>query len=58
LHKHYLSDRSYKNKGNVREVEKAVRYELRWCEVEAMDKIVEDVEDAARRHNNKIFLGI
>ena len=30
-------------------------YELRRCEVEAMDKITEDLEDAARRHNNKIL---
>ena len=32
-----------------------LKYELRRCEVEARDKIAEDLEDAARRHNNKIF---
>jgi len=34
-------------------VEKALKYELRRCEVEAMDEIVEDLEDAARRHHRK-----
>ena len=51
----YLSDRSYENKTNVRKVEKALKYELRRCEVEAMDKISEDLEDAARRHNSKML---
>jgi hypothetical protein len=55
LFKNYLSDRSYENKRNVRKVEKALKYELRWCEVDAMDEIAEDVEDAARRHNSKIL---
>jgi len=36
-------------------VEKALKCKLRRCEVEAMDKIAEDLEDAARRHNSKIF---
>ena len=55
LYKNYLSDRSYENKRNVKKVEKALKYELRRCEVEAMDKIAEDLEDAARRHNSKIL---
>ena len=37
LYKYYLSDRSYENKQNVRTVEKALKYKLRKCEVEAMD---------------------
>ena len=40
---------------NVKKLEKALNYELRRCEVEAMDKIPKDLEDAARRHNSKIF---
>ena len=36
-------------------MEKALKYELRRCEVEAMDKFAEDLEDAARRHNSKIL---
>ena len=55
LYKNYLSDRSYENKRNVKKVEKALKYELRRCEMEAMDKIAEDLEDAARRHNSKIL---
>ena len=55
LYKNYLSDRSYENKRNVKKVEKALKYELRRCEVEAMDKIAEDLEDVARRHNSKIL---
>ena len=55
LYKNYLSDRSYENKRNVRKVEKAIKYELRGCEVEAMDEIAEDVEEAARRHNSNIL---
>ena len=39
LYKNYLSDRSYENKRNVEKVEKALKYELRRCEVEAMDKL-------------------
>ena len=54
-YKNYLSDRSYENKRNVKKVEKALKYELRRCEVEAMDKIAEDLEDGARRHNSKIL---
>ena len=36
-------------------MEKALKYELRRCEVEAMDKIAEDLENSARRHNSKIL---
>ena len=50
----YLSDRSYENKKNVNKVEKALKYELIRCEVEAMGKIDEDLEDAARWHNSTI----
>ena len=56
LHKNHLSDRSYENKRNVKKVEKVLKYEIRRCEVEALDKIAEDLEDAARRHKSKILL--
>ena len=36
-------------------MEKELQYELGRCEVEAMDKIDEDLEDAAGRHNSKIL---
>ena len=36
-------------------MQKALNYELKRCEVEAKDKITEDLEDAARRHNSKIL---
>ena len=49
FYKIYRSDRSYENKTNVKKVEKALKYEQRRCELEAMDKIAEDLEDAARR---------
>ena len=55
LYRNYLSDWSYENKGNVSKVEKALKYKLRRCEVEAMDKIVKDLEDAARRHSGNIL---
>jgi hypothetical protein len=55
LYKNYLSDRSYECKRNAKKVEKALKYELRRCEVEAMDKIAKDLEDAARQHNSKIL---
>ena len=55
LYKNYLSDRSYENKRNLKKVEKLLKYELRKCEVEAMDIIAEDPEYAARRHNSKIL---
>jgi len=49
-----LSDRSYENKRNVKKAAKAFKYELR-SRVEAMDKIADDLEDAARRYNSKIL---
>ena len=49
------SDRSYGNERNAKKVEKALKYELRRCEIEAMDKIAEDLENASRRHNSKIL---
>ena len=49
LNRNYLSHRSYENKRNVKEVEKTIKYELRRCGVEAMDKIAEDLEDAAKK---------
>ena len=55
LYKNYPSDRSYENKRSIKKVEKALKYELKRCEVEAMDKIAEDLEDSARRHNSKIL---
>ena len=48
-----LSDRSYRNKRNVKKAEKAFKYELRRCEVEETDKIAENLEDAARGHTGK-----
>ena len=36
-------------------MEKALKYELRRCEVQAMDKIAMNLEDAGRRHNSKIL---
>ena len=55
MYKNYLSDSSYENKRNVKEEEKALKYELRRYEVEAMDKTAEDLEDAARRRKSKIM---
>ena len=51
----YQSDRSCENQRNVKNVEKLLKYELRRCEVEAMDKIAEDLADTARQHNSKIL---
>ena len=36
-------------------MKEALKYELRRCGVDAMDKIAEDVEDGARWHNSKIL---
>ena len=36
-------------------MEKALKHEIRRCEVEAMDKIAEHLEDSARRHSSKIL---
>ena len=55
MYKKYRSGKSYENKRNVKKMEKALKYELRKFEVDAMDKIAEDLENAARRHNNKIL---
>ena len=55
MYKNYLSDRSYDNKRNVKKVEKVLKYELRRWEVEVMDKIAVDLEDAATRYNSKIL---
>ena len=49
LYKNYMSDRSNENKRNVKKVEKALKYELRRCEVEAMDNITMELEDTASR---------
>ena len=46
LYNGYLNDKSYENKMNVKKVEKAFKHELRKCEVKAMDKVPEDLEDA------------
>ena len=51
LYKNYLNDKSYENKRYVKKVVKRLKYEQKKCEVEAMDKIAEDLEDAARLHN-------
>ena len=55
MYKNYLNDRSYKNERNVKEVEKTLKYKIKRWEVEAMDKITEELENAARRHNSKIL---
>ena len=55
LYKNCLTYKSYENNWKIREVEKALKYELRRWEVEDMDKIAEDLEDVIRRHNNKIL---
>ena len=36
-------------------MEKPLKYEIRRCEVGAMEKIAEDLVDAARWHNTKIL---
>jgi len=36
-------------------VKKALKYELRRCKAEALDKIVKDLEDAAIQNNRKIL---
>ena len=36
-------------------MERTLKYERRRCEVEAKDKIAEDLEDTARRHIIKIL---
>ena len=55
FYKSYLSNRLHEKRKNIKKVEKALKYELRRREVEAMNDIAEDLEDAARRHNSKIL---
>ena len=55
LYKNYLSERSYESKKNDKKLEKTFKYEPRRCEVKAMGKIAEDLEDAAKRYNVKIL---
>ena len=55
MYKNYLSDMWYENKRNLKKVEKELKYELSRCEVKAMDKIAEDLVDAARWHNSKML---
>ena len=38
----------------MEKVERAFKYELRRCEVEVVNKIAEDLEDAANRHSSNI----
>ena len=40
LYKNYLIDRSYKNNRNAKKVEIALKYELKSCVVEPMDKLM------------------
>ena len=58
LYKNYLSHTSFESKKNVMKVEKSLKYELKRCEMEAMDKIAEDLEEVATQHkwnSNKIL---
>ena len=55
MDKNYLINRSYENKRNKKKTEKPLKYELRRYEVEVLDKITKDLEDAARWHNSKIL---
>jgi len=45
----------YDNKRNVKKVEKILKWELRSCEVEAMEKIAKDLGDVVKRRNSKIL---
>jgi len=47
-------DGSYVNKRNVKSWE-SIKYELRRCERETIEKISKDLEDADRRHNSKLM---
>ena len=40
FYKSYLSNPLHEKRKNIKKVEKALKYELRRCEVKAMDKIV------------------
>jgi len=44
-----------KTEKNVKKVEKLLKYELRRCRVEAVDKIAKDLEKVTIRHISKIF---
>jgi len=55
LSRKYLNDRSYKNKRNTRKVETVLNYALRRYEVEAIDKILGDLEDEFRPYNSKVL---
>ena len=55
LYKNYMSHRSCENKRNVKKVEKVLKYELSRREMEAIDRVIEDLEDVARQHNNRIL---
>ena len=50
-----MSDILYKNKKNVKKLEKKSKCELSRCEVEAMSETAKNVEDEARGHNCNIF---
>ena len=52
FYNNYSSDILYRNKRNAKKVEKVLKYGSR-CELVATDKIAEDLEDTARRHNSK-----
>ena len=41
----FLSDRFYKNKGKVKEVEKILKYKLRRPRIKAIDKIADDLKE-------------
>ena len=55
MYKNYLSDRSYKNKRNVKKGDKALEHKSRARRVKTMEKVDNDLEDATRRHNTKIL---
>ena len=55
FYKSYLSNPLHEKRKNIKKVEKALKYELRRREVEAMERIAKNLEDAAKRHNSKIL---
>lgn len=55
LHEIYLGSKTEENRKKVREIEKTLKKELKKCENDFMDKIAEDLEDAAKRHNLKVM---
>ena len=58
LRKICMSVRSGENDGNVKNVEKVLKYELNRYEGEAMDKITEDMEHTARWHKSSYCTGM